>query len=198
MFKSTAILALAVLTLGATPSEAQEPAAPRQASPWQLIVSSGSFMPTGAQRAALGRGKVTAAQAAYLARPGLALTASFGWGRTRDVASPDNPRLHVFIYDLGAELRAVRWLDGRGLSLTPFAGIGAGGRTYDYRGVTADATHNVGGYASAGGEVGVGRLVTVRLEARDYVTGFKPLAGDGPTHARNDVMLVAGLRLGVR
>jgi hypothetical protein len=198
MFKSTALLVIAVLTFGGANADAQDKTAVRPASPWQLVVSSGSFIPTGAQRADLGRGKVTAAQASYLARPGFAVTASFGWGRTRDVAAPDTPRLHVFTYDLGAELRAVRWLDGRHLSLTPFAGVGAGGRTYDYRGVTADASHNVAGYASAGGEVGVGHLVTVRLEARDYVTRFKPLAGGGTSRARNDLMLVAGLRLGVR
>ena len=44
-----------------------------------------------------------------------------------------------------------------------------------------------------GGELGRGR-VRLRLEARDYVTGFKPLAGGGPTDTRNDVVVMAGLR----
>jgi hypothetical protein len=44
-----------------------------------------------------------------------------------------------------------------------------------------------------GGELGVGR-VGVRLEVRDYVTGFKPLAGIGTSATRNDVMMMLGFR----
>jgi hypothetical protein len=38
------------------------------------------------------------------------------------------------------------------------------------------------------------RRIRVRVEARDYVTGFKPLAGTGAAATRNDVVLMAGLR----
>ena len=34
-----------------------------------------------------------------------------------------------------------------------------------------------------------------RLEARDYVTGFKPLTGNGASQQRNDVSLMAGFRI---
>lgn len=197
MFKSTAVITLAALMIGGTHTAAQEQAAPAH-GPWQLIVSSGRFIPTGAQRAAIGRGKVTVAQVSYVVREGFVITSTLGWGRTRDVASLDNPRLHMFTYDIGAETRAGKWLDGGRLSFSPFVGAGAGGRTYDYRGLDLDATHNLAGYVSAGGELGIARRVTLRLEARDYLTGFKPLNGGGSTHARNDLTLIAGLRLGVR
>ena len=34
----------------------------------------------------------------------------------------------------------------------------------------------------------------LRLEVRDYVAGFKPLAGGGTADTRNDVVIMAGLR----
>ena len=197
MFKSTAVIALVALMIGGTNTAAQEQTTPTH-GPWQLIVSSGSFIPTGAHRAAVERGNTTVAQVSYLVQEGLALTASFGWARTRDVAGLDSPRLHMFTYDLGAEVRGGRWLDGSRLSFRPFAGAGAGGRTYDYRKLPVDATHNAAGYVSAGGELGIVHRVTLRLEARDYITGFKGLDGVGATETRNDVTVMAGLRLGVR
>lgn len=57
----------------------------------------------------------------------------------------------------------------------------------------APTTHNIAGYGALGGELGLGR-VHVRLELRDYVTGFKPLAGDGASATRNDVAALVGLR----
>jgi hypothetical protein len=80
------------------------------------------------------------------------------------------------------------------MSFTPFAGIGAGGRSYNYRKLDVDATHNLAAYGSVGGELGIRRL-RVRLEARDYVTGFKPLSGVGTARTGNDVVVMAGFRI---
>jgi hypothetical protein len=173
--------------------DAAAPAAPDRVSRWELVVPAGAVVPTGAQRDAIKRGNLTAAQLSYVARPGLAVTATVGWARSRDVAAPGAPKLDVFTYDLGAEARAPRWAAGRGVTFAPFAGVGAGARSYDYRSVDADATHNLAAFAAVGGEFGV-RRVRLRLEARDYVTGFKPLSGAGTADARNDVVLMAGLR----
>ena len=79
------------------------------------------------------------------------------------------------------------------MSFTPFVGIGAGARSYNYRKLDVDATHNLAGYASTGGELGIGR-VHLRLEVRDYVAGFKPLNGLGAAATRNDVVALIGLR----
>lgn len=73
----------------------------------------------------------------------------------------------------------------------------AGSRSYDYRSLNADATHNLAGYGAVGGELRRGRS-HVRLEVRDYLTGFKPLAGNGASGTRNDVVALVGLRLGRR
>lgn len=161
---------------------------------WELVVPSGAMLPTGTQRDAIKRGNLSAVQLSYVARPALAITSTFGWARSRDIATASDPKLDVFTYDVGAEARAPRWVAGKTLTLSPFAGVGAGGRSYNYRKLDVDATHNLSAYASAGGELGIGR-VRVRLEARDYVSGFKPLAGEGAARTSNDLVMMAGLRL---
>ncbi len=103
----------------------------------------------------------------------------------------------MFTYDVGAEVRAPSWISGKAMTFTPFAGAGAGGRSYNYRTLDVDATHNVAAYGSVGGEFGV-RRVHVRLEARDYVTGFKPLSGTGAARTGNDNRLMAKPRFVAR
>jgi len=65
---------------------------------WEFLVSSGTVVPTGVQRDDIKRGNLTAAQLSYVMRPELALTATLGWARSRDVASADNPKLDVFTF----------------------------------------------------------------------------------------------------
>jgi len=157
-------------------------------------VPSGAVIPTGAQRDVIKRGNLTAVQLMFVARPELAITSTFGWARSRDIMTAGSPKLDVFTYDVGAELRAPQWLSGKTTTFSPFAGAGIGGRSYDYRKLPVAATHNLASYASVGGELGV-RRVRVRLEARDYVSGFKPLASGGAARTSNDVVIMAGLRL---
>jgi hypothetical protein len=161
---------------------------------WELLLPSGTVLPTGAQRDAVKRGNLSAVQVSFIPRRAVAITSTFGWARSRDVAAAGNPKLDVFTYDVGAEVRGRRGMMGSAVSFMPFAGAGAGGRSYNYRSLDVDATHNAAAYATAGAEIGV-RRVRVRLEARDYLTGFKPLAGGGVSRTGNDVMLMAGLRL---
>jgi hypothetical protein len=84
-----------------------------------------------------------------------------------------------------------------GARLQPFVGAGAGARSYDSRSHGEGATHNLSGYAALGGELGAGRFA-LRLEVRDYASGFKPLAGVGIVDARNDVVVMAALRFNRR
>ena len=166
----------------------------KTASRREFSIPGGTLVPTGAQRDAIKRGNLTAAQLTYLVRPSFAITSMVGWARSRDVAALDNPKLDVFTYDVGAEVRAPQWLRGKGMTFSPFAGAGAGGRSYNYRKLEVDATHNLAAYGSVGGELGV-RRIRLRLEARDYVTGFKPLSGAGAARTGNDVVVMAGLRI---
>ena len=159
-------------------------------SRFEFIVSSGALLPTGDQRDALKRANMTIAQLSYAVRPYLAVTSSVGWARSRDIATVGAPKLDIFTYDVGAD----RWLSGRALTFTPFAGAGAGGRSYNYRSLDVDATNNLAAYGSAGGELGY-RRIRFRVEARDHVTAFKPLTANGAAGRRNDVSVMAGLRI---
>lgn len=188
-------LMLAVSASFAAPVGAQtvEPSPVARRSSWEVLASSGALVPTGAQRNALKDGALSTAQLLYVTRSRIAISSTLGWARSRDLASAGTPKLSVFTYDVGLEARGRERGNASGLTLTPFAGAGAGGRSYDLRGRDADARHNLAGYASLGGELGAGR-VRLRLEARDYVSGFKPLAGSGRSATRQDVALFAGLR----
>ncbi|HEX4682308.1 MAG TPA: hypothetical protein VH277_06360, partial [Gemmatimonadaceae bacterium] len=172
----------------------ESPAPPTANSHWEFLVNSGTLVPTGVQRDAIRRANLTAAQLTYVVRPSFAITSTFDWARSRDVAVADDPKLDVFTYDVGAEVRAPRSMTGESVTFRPFAGAGAGGRSYNYRKLDVDATHDLAAYGSVGGEIGVRRL-RVRLEARDYMTEFKPLRGHGTSRSANDVVLMAGLRL---
>jgi hypothetical protein len=188
---TTPVVAAAALLLLAIPHAATaQQDTPRR---WRLLVSSGTLIPTGAQRTVIARGGVTVAQLAWV--PGrVAVTASLGWARTRDVTTAAKPKVDALLYDIGAELRGSYRSLGV-VAAKPFAGVGVGARSYDYRAGSTAATHNLTGFVSAGGEVDL-RRVQLRLEVRDYLSGFAPLAGTGARATRNDVMLLAGLRLG--
>jgi hypothetical protein len=189
----TTLMVLGLLGGVSLRAEAQS----RAAAParWEFLITSGKLLPTGEQREAIARGGVTAAQLSFVPGP-VAVTATFGWARSRDVTSAERHRLDAFLYDIGAELRGPSVHMGR-LSLMPFSGAGVGGRSYNYRRLAMDATHNRAGYLGAGAEIGVQR-VRLRLEVRDYLTGFKPLQGAGASSTRNDVVLMVGLRLASR
>jgi hypothetical protein len=58
-------------------------------------------------------------------------------------------------------------------------------------------THHLATYASAGGELTLSPKVRVRVEVRDYVTWATP-AGTSNRTRRNDIAVLAGVRLTVR
>jgi hypothetical protein len=189
-----AAVAVGVLgILAGTASAVQAQDAPTKR--WDLSIPGGMVFPTGAQRDAIKRAQLTALQISYSAGAAVSVVGTFGWARSRDVASVDEPKLDVFTYDLGVELAPPRL--GESVTFRPFVGLGAGGRSYNYRSLPVDATHNPAAYGGLGSEVGKGRL-TLRVEARDYLTGFTPLDGRGGSSARNDVVMMAGVRFAWR
>ena len=185
-----ALAAVGLTVSTATLSDAQTA---RQRS-WEIRVTGGELVPTGDQRDAIEGAKLNALQVSWLLRPSFAITGTLGWARSKDVAAVDRPKLNVFTSDLGVEVRPSRWFAGNAVEFDAFAGVGAGARSYDYRNLDAKASHNLAGYAAAGGELGIGR-VGVRIEVRDYVTGFKPLIGTGQSRTRNDVVVTAAVRI---
>ena len=192
-----AVIAAAALVMLASSRNAVAQSSASSPRPWGLRVTSGALVPTGAQRGVLANAQLTAAQFDWSVSRSLALTTTLGWARTRDLTLAENSKLDAFIADVGVETRSKAWRADRAVSFSPFAGIGAGARSYNYRKLDVDATHNVSGYISIGGELGV-RRVGLRVEARDYATGFKPLVGPGTSSARNDVVIMAALRFNRR
>lgn len=189
------LLALSLVAVSFSPAAAQE-TGPRP-SRVEFRLTSGRLMPTGNGSTMIESAGMSAAQVAWVVRQTLAFTATVGWARSRDVASATADRLDIFNYDVGAEVRFPHTLGSGTVTLRPFAGFGAGVRSYNYRHLTIDATHNLAAYGSLGGELGIGR-VRLRMELRDYVSDFAPLRGDGASTSRNDLVVMAGLRLARR
>jgi len=194
-YRTASIIMTGILISSASAARAQT--APSARNTFEVLTSSGALIPTGTERSAIKDAPLSTIQASYVMHSRFAVTAMFGWARSRDLATANTPKLDVFTYDIGAEARAPQMNASESVSFTPFAGIGAGARSYNYRKLDVDATHNLAGYASAGGEVGMGR-VHLRLELRDYVAGFKPLNGVGASATRNDVVALVGLRFATR
>jgi hypothetical protein len=153
----------------------------------------GAYIPTGNQRDLLRDAVLVGGQASYRLNPHLAVTGTLGWSPSKDRITPGDQKLDVWQYDLGAELRAPSWVQSGTIDFTPFVGLGAGARTYNYRDLDVDAKTNFAGYGVLGGELGFGRIGW-RLEARDYVSQFKPFDG-GDSKTRNDVTVATGLTL---
>jgi len=152
----------------------------------------GAYIPTGDQRDFLDDAVLVGGQLSWHVIPALSLTGTFGWSPSKDRVTAGDQTLDIYQYDVGAELRASSWLNGGTWSITPFAGLGLGGRTYDYRDLDVDAKTNFDGYSALGGDIGFGPI-GFRIEARDYVSQFKPLTGSGDTKTRNDIGLAAGV-----
>jgi len=152
----------------------------------------GAYIPTGDQRDFLKDAVLVGGQASWSVIPAFAITGTFGWSPSKDRITAGNQTLDIFQYDLGAELRAPSLYDAGFITLTPFVGLGAGGRTYSYRDLNVDSKTNFDGYGALGGDIGFGP-VALRIEARDYVSQFKPLTGAGDTKTRNDIGLAAGV-----
>ena len=183
----TRIAVTAALLLGATTVTAQQ----LDSRAWELRIPSGALIATGAQRDQIKNAQMTGLQLTRKLGSAFALTGTFGWARSRDLAAIDTPKLDVFTSDVGIETCFEDFAKGP-VSFHTFAGIGGGARSYNYRSLDVDATSNLAGYVAAGGELGMGR-VALRLEARDYATGFKPLASAGTSAARTDVVVMASL-----
>lgn len=155
----------------------------------------GGFIPTGPARPILKDALLAGAQVSVRLIPQFAVTGTFGWSPNNDRAIPGEPTLDIYQYDLGVEARGAGWFRGNGWDLTPFVGVGGGGRTYNFRDFSASSTTDVDGYGALGIDLGYGRI-GLRLEARDYISQFHPLPGsDAATTNHNDIALMAGLRV---
>ncbi|MGE3508754.1 MAG: hypothetical protein AB7N65_07710 [Vicinamibacterales bacterium] len=196
MLKSVATVTLVFASLLSPASLAHAQTSAATKPGFELLVPSGRVVPTGAQEDDVTRANLTAVQLSYGVRPDLVVTSTVGWARTTPLGLGPQAKLDLFTYDAGIEYRLPRRSDDRRINFKPFTGIGIGARTLSYRHADVATTHNLATYASVGGELGVSR-VRVRLEVRDYLTWVTPL-GASVTSRRNDISVLAGLRLALR
>ncbi len=158
----------------------------------ELRPFAGALIPTGPARAFLKNALLAGGQVSVRILPQLAATGTFAWSPNNDRTFVGAPTLDVYQYDAGLEGRGAGWFEGADWSFTPFAGLGIGGRTYNYRDLDFHSTTDVDGYGAAGGELAYGRI-GLRVEGRDYLSQFHPLNGIGRTVNHNDVALGAGV-----
>ena len=190
---SKAVLAIGAGILMTAAGAAQGQTTQHRPGSWEIRSANGGFMPTGQLRSVLKRAHSSGAQVTWNVNTAVAVTSTFSWAASRDIATVDAPKLDVFTSDVGVELCPKQWGSPDGVTFSSFTVLGGGARSYNYRKLHVDATHNLAGYAGAGAELGVGRI-GMRLEVRDYISGFKPLMGAGKSERRNDVVVMAGIR----
>ena len=188
--RALAAAVFALSTAFATKAAAQD-VEYHSTSGFELRPYVGADIPTGKQRDLLKDAVLVGGQASYRFTPQLAVTGTLGWSPSEDRVTPGNQKLDLWQYDVGGELRAPSWIQSGAFDFTPFVGLGAGARTYNYRDLNVDSKTNFAGYGVLGGELGFGRL-GLRLEGRDYVSQFQPFNG-GDSKTRNDVTIATGL-----
>jgi len=196
MSKPVATVALVLATLLSTSELAHGQSSVPTKPGFELLVPSGTVVSTGAPEDNVKRAAVTAVQLSYGLRPDLVLTSTIGWARTTTIGIGPEAKLDLFTYDAGVEYRLPRRSADRRINFKPFTGVGVGARSRRYRHVDVATTQNLTTYASVGGELGLAR-VRVRLEVRDYLTWAAPFGTSG-TSSRNDIAVLAGVRIGLR
>jgi len=151
----------------------------------------GMFLPTGDQRDTFKDAVLTGGQLALEAADVVHFVGTFAFSSS-DFRSGIRTSGHMHIYqaDVGGELfRDVALNDA--WRFRPFVGLGAGARIYDPTGTASTRTYPAG-YGALGAEFQWSPFA-MRLEARDYLSRFKGVTGDGKASARNDILLNAGL-----
>ena len=182
------------LLLGATTASAQE--APTSRKP-EIRPFVGVYVPTGAMRDAMKAATTLGAQGAVELTPRFHVVGTAAWthGHHKFAASTD--RVNLWQYDVGLEVNPFRPMGAdRDWMLRPFVGLGAGGRTAEYREDGLGSKTCTAGYGALGSEVQRG-AVALRLEARDYLTCFEsPITGTKKT--RNDATIALGVAFHLR
>jgi hypothetical protein len=177
--------------VGASSAHAQFDASQSRGTGFTLRPVVGVYIPTGDQRDALRDAFHLGAQASYPILPRLSVVGAVAWSASQRRDAPDNATTNVFHYDAGVEGYAAERRKNSGWYLSPFAGLGLGGRTYRARrGDEGDQTRFTG-YGALGAEA-TKRRFGIRFEARDYLSKSGPTRTQEKSGTRNDVTLALG------
>ena len=179
----TSLVALAVMV---TAAPAQETVMRPEIRPFV-----GMYVPTGTQRDLFDDAAMYGVQAALELRPSFHLLGTLGYvpGQTKYTTFKND--VQIIQYDVGFELNMVRPL-GETWLFKPFAGLGAGARTYEYDNATLKNRTCAAGYGALGMEFEFNRAA-IRFEGRDNVYCFRSAIPDIKSKTRNDVGFSLGL-----
>jgi len=162
----TLLLAAALLVAPAASAQRFEPFG------LELRPFIGAFSPVGRQHDDFKNATMLGGQAAVELNQFLHLVGSVGWthGHAR-FGGISTDVTHIWQYDIGAELGPMYEVSDISI-VRPFAGIGGGGRTYDYQATQLGAKTCTAGYGALGTEF-QRDLLALRLEARGYASCFE-------------------------
>jgi hypothetical protein len=181
-----------LLVLGASSAAAQVTAA---TGTLEIRPFVGAYVPVGAMRDEFKAATMRGVQGAMELSRHLHVLAGGSWTHGHSKLLPSNDVTYVWQYDTGVEANLVRALSG-GWLWRPFAGLGVGGRTYDYRKADVATRTCTAGYGALGSELQMG-TVGLRLEGRDYLSCYKsPLTAARRT--RSDLGLSFGVAYHLR
>jgi opacity protein-like surface antigen len=186
VMKRLLTIAAASLALASTAARAEEAQRRLDVEPFM-----GAYLPTGDQRDVLEDAFLAGVTASYDVHRYLAVVGTFSWSPTQVKGLAAKEDLDLLQYDLGVEGHYPFALGG-GLTLQPFVAVGGGARTYSFRDLDVDAETDLAGYVAAGVSAQRGAF-TVRVGARDALTDFDGLSGDGADSTRNDLAVFAGV-----
>jgi hypothetical protein len=174
----------ALLLCGSTASAQIIPIPRLEVRPWV-----GAKVPTGIQRNVFAAAPAAGVQGAIEMTRAMHMVATLGWSPARSKLDVANRGTDVFEYDVGIEYNLLFPLAGR-WEVKPFAGGGAGARTYRYDAEGLPSNTPLTAYGSLGTELQRG-LLALRIEARGYLHGFTdPLTDEWD--ARNEVSAALG------
>jgi hypothetical protein len=158
--------ALPLMLSIASPASSQLIQIPRvEVRPWV-----GAKIPTGVQKHVFGAAAVYGVQGAIEMTRSMHILGSLGWSPATSKLDVGNRGADVLEYDAGVEYNLLFPLSGR-WEIKPFAGGGAGARTYLYDAPGLASNTPLAAYLSMGTELQRG-LAAVRIETRGYVHGF--------------------------
>ena len=177
--------ALPLMFISLSPAAAQLIQIPRvEVRPWV-----GAKIPTGTQRHVFGAAPVYGIQGAIEMTRSMHMLGSLGWSPVTSKLDVGDRGADMFEYDLGIEYNLLFPLSGE-WEVKPFAGVGAGARTYRYDAEGLESNTPLAAYGSMGTELQRG-LAALRIDARGYLHGFTdPLTEEWD--ARNEVSISLG------
>lgn len=189
MKRSTMVVA--ALLLGATTLPAQTTKIKPEIRPF-----AGALIPVGDQRDLFLDAPMAGVSAAVEVKPSFHVLATFGWVAAQNKYPVAQDNVNIFQYNVGAELGFVTPLGGR-WELRPFAGLGVGGRTYAFQGISLEDKTSFAGYGALGTEFQIARTA-LRLEARHNVFRYRSPVPGVPARTRSDIGLSLGIAYHLR